>query len=192
MRRFRAITFVTAAIGFLLVLPGPALRATVLLPAEFREIVAQSQIIAYGRVADAVPELSADRKRIETVVTFEVGTYLKGGPGETLTFRVAGGQVGRYRSVTVGAPMFEPGDEAILFMNVRADGQPYVFGLNQGVFRVQREPRTQRRVVMPPLLGRGESFEPVVRGAASRQVVPLEAFGAQVRAIIAELASSVR
>lgn len=180
-------------IGFLTLVP--ALRATVLLPAEFREIVGQSQIIAYGRVIDAVPELSDDRKRIDTIVTFEVGTYLKltaGGTGETLTFRVPGGRIGRYRSVTVGAPVFESGDEAVLFLSKKDGGLPYVFGLSQGVFRVQRDARTQRRMVMAPLMARGASAETVVRGAVSRQPLPLETFGAQVRAVMSELADNGR
>ena len=80
MRPFSTVCCTLLAIAAIAV---SALRATTLLPAEFREIVGNSQIIAYGRVADAVPELSDDRKRIETVVTFDVGTYLKGGPGET-------------------------------------------------------------------------------------------------------------
>ena len=74
---------------------GTFAHATVLVPAEFREIVNGSEIIAYGRVVDATPEWSADRKRIDTVVTFEVGTWLKGGPGDTLTFKVPGGRIGR-------------------------------------------------------------------------------------------------
>ena len=168
------------------------IRATVLLPAEFREIVGESQIIAYGRVVDAVAELSDDRKRIETIVTFEVETYLKGGPGETITLRVPGGQVGRYRSVTVGAPVLESGTEAVLFLRKPDEGLPYVFGLNQGMFRVQRDPRTERRLVMPPLLARGETPERVVRGAATRQPMTLEAFGAQVRSVMAELAEPRR
>jgi hypothetical protein len=189
MRPLSTFCFTLVAIGVVAV---SAPRATVLLPAEFREIVGNSQIIAYGRVLDAIPELSDDRKRIDTVVTFEVGTYLKGGPGETLTFRVPGGQIGRYRSVMVGAPVFESGDEAVLFLTRRDDDGPRVFGLNQGVFRVQREARSQRRLVLPPLVARGESPEVVVRGTATRQPMPLETFGAQVRSIIAELAGSGR
>jgi hypothetical protein len=188
MRHFASVC-VTLTLGIATI---ATLRATTLLPAEFREIVGGSQIIAYGRVLDAVPELSDDRKRIETIVTFEVGTYLKGGSGETLTFRVPGGQVGRFRSVMVGAPVFERGDEAILFFTQREDEMPRVFGLNQGVFRVQREERSQRRLVLPPLLARGESPETVVRGSVGRQAMPLETFGAQVTSILAELASSGR
>jgi hypothetical protein len=184
--------FPFAAIPILLLTAMSSVRATVLLPAEFREIVGGSQIIAYGRVAGAVAELSDDRKRIDTIVTFDVDTYLKGDAGSTLTFRVPGGQVGRYRSILVGAPVFEEGNEAVLFLRRNEDGRPCVFGLNQGVFRVQRDPQSQRRVVLPPLLARGEGSEVVVRGAASRQPLPLETFGAQVRSVMAELASGVR
>ena len=59
-------------------------RATVLLPAEFREVVAGSQIIVYGRVAEVRPEWSGDRTRIDTIVTLEAGSYLKGGPGDAV------------------------------------------------------------------------------------------------------------
>jgi hypothetical protein len=188
----RPSAFALATLTLILVFPAPSVRATVLLPAEFREIVGQSQIIAYGRVADVVAELSDDRKRIDTVVTFEVATYLKGSAGETLTFRVPGGQIGRYRSVTVGAPVFESGDEAVLFLRRRDEGLPYVFGLNQGVFRVQRDPRTDRRLVMPPLMARGAVPETVVRGDRSRQPMPIETFGAQVKSVMSELAASSR
>jgi hypothetical protein len=188
MRRFFS-TVVTLGVWIVL---ASTVRATVLLPAEFREIVDKSQIIAYGRVADAVPQLSDDRKQIDTVVTFDVGTYLKGDSGQTLTFRVPGGQIGRYRSITVGAPVLESGDEAVLFLSRRDDGLPYIFGLNQGLFRVQRDARTQRRLVMPPLMPRGESPEVVVRGAATRQPMPLETFGAQVKSIMAQLAERER
>ena len=187
MRRLLVVTVLSAV----MIVPA-LLRATVLLPAEFREIVGDSQIIAFGRVVDAVPELSDDRKRIETIVTFTVETYLKGESGETLTFRVPGGQVGRYRSVTVGAPILDSGTEAVLFLRKPDNGLPYIFGLNQGVFRIQRDSRTYRRLVMPPLVARGETAERVVRGSVSRQPMPLEEFGAQVRSVMAELAEGRR
>ena len=94
-----------------------ALRATVLVPAEFREIVTGSDIIAYGRVVETDRRVGDDRRRVDTLVTLQVGTYLKGGPGETLVFMVPGGQIGRYRNVMVGAPEFVAGDEAVLFLN---------------------------------------------------------------------------
>jgi hypothetical protein len=175
-----------AALAAALVATPALLRGTVIVPAEFREIVAGSEIIAFGRVADAVAEASPDRKRIDTLVTFDVGTYLKGAGAGSIVVRVPGGQVGRYRDLLVGAPVFTPGDEAILFLTVR-DGQPYIFGLNQGVFRVRFDPDLRRRIVVPPALrARSETPETVVRGAAARRSVPLETFGAHVRAVLAE------
>jgi len=158
------------------------LRATVLLPAEFREVVAGSQIIVYGRVADVLPEWSDDRSRIDTVVTVDAGSYLKGGPGETVTFRVPGGQIGRYRNVVVGAPEFRQGEEVVLFLSAAGPSIAHVFGLNQGVYRVHVDERTGRRVVVPPVLTASSAApQTVIRGDESRQPLPLESFAASVR-----------
>ena len=169
------------------------LHATVLIPAEFREIVNGSEIIAYGRVTSTAVQWSDDRKNVDTLVTFQVGTYLKGGAGETIVFRVPGGTIGRYMNVLVGAPQFEAGDEVVIFLNTRGRELPAVFGLNQGVFRVSREAATSQRFVTPPILARGGDLpRPVVRGAAERKPMPLEAFGAQVQTVIAETARGLR
>jgi hypothetical protein len=179
MRRFAVL------IALCLLCPG--LEATVLLPAEFRQVVSGSQIIAYGRVVEVTPEWADGRKRIDSLVTFEVGTYLKGNSDQTITFRVPGGQLGAYRSVMIGAPVFAPGDEAVLFFAVRGS-RPHIFGLNQGVFRVRLDSTTGRRMVHPALLARGDAPELVIRGAAERRPEALESFAARVRAVMAELA----
>jgi hypothetical protein len=174
-------------LSLLVLLVPAALGATVLVPAEFREIVNGADIIAYGRVLDTIVESSEDRKQVDTLVTFQVGTYLKGSRGESLVFKVPGGRVGRYMNVTVGAPQFVAGEEAVVFLNTGAGEHPYVFGLNQGVFRVRMDAQTKRRMVTPPaLMARTQNAEPVVRGAASRRPVPLETFGAQVQTVLAE------
>lgn len=158
------------------------LRATVLLPAEFREIVAGSQIIVYGRIAEVRPEWSEDRRRIDTVVTVEASSYLKGGPGPTVTFRIPGGQIGRYRNVMVGAPSFQAGEEAVLFLSAAGPSIAHVFGLNQGVFRVRVDARTGRRMVVPPvLMAPGDATQAVTRGDRTRRQLGLDAFAATVR-----------
>ena len=162
-----------------LVLP---LQATVLLPAEFREIVAGSQLIVYGRVTEVRPEWTADRRRIDSIVSIEVSSYLKGGPGEIVTVRVPGGRIGRYTSITVGAPSFRPGEEAVFFLTARGPSVASVFGMSQGVFRVQVDGRSGRRLVVPPaLMARSEVPERVVRGAADRRPLALDAFASRVR-----------
>ena len=167
--------------AFALLCAAPAAFATVLVPAEFREIVAGSEVILYGRVVDVRPEWTSGRRRIDSVVTVDVGTYLKGGADGRVTFRTPGGQIGRYRSVTVGAPEFRSGEEAILFLTTRAGAMPRVFGLNQGVFRVQAD-RTGRRMVLPAALTAVTEAPAIARrGAVARRPLALDAFAAQVR-----------
>ena len=169
----------------LVVLTVAVARATVLIPAEFREVVAGSQVIVYGRVVDTRAEWAPDRRGIDTIVTFQAGTYLKGGPAETVTFRVPGGQIGRYKNVMIGAPEFVEGDEAVLFLNAEGPSVAHVYGLSQGVYRVRIDPRSGARVVITPLvMARGDAPERVTRGAASRKPLPLDAFAAQVRAVM--------
>lgn len=161
-------------------------RATVLLPAEFREVVAGSQIIVYGRVTDVRAEWSGDRTRIDTIVTVEAGSYLKGGPGDAVTFRVPGGQIGRYKNVMVGAPEFSRGEEVMLFLSAAGPSIAHVFGLNQGVYRVRVDARTGRRVVVPPvLMAARDAPQTVVRGDRSRQPLTLDSFAASVRTAMA-------
>ena len=176
----RVLPFVVCLLG------APALSATVLVPAEFREIVAGSEIIAHARVVDLRPEWIDGRRQIRTIVTAEVLSTYKGEPARTVSFTVPGGQIGRYRSVMIGAPQFNRGEEAVLFLDSRGGEVLRVFGLNQGVFRVRPDPRTGRRmVVRPVLMAAGTGPEPVVRGAASRRPVELHVFGAQVRTAMA-------
>src|SRR5262245_17082722 len=158
------------------------LRATVLLPADFREIVAGSEIIVYGRVTAVRGEYSDDRSRIDTVVTLAAGTYLKGGPGNTVTFRVPGGQIGRYRNVVLGAPQFQNGEEAILFLTASGPSIAHVFGLSQGVFRVKVDGRSGQRLVVPPvLMSESEVAQLVTRGDPARRQLSLDQFAATVR-----------
>jgi hypothetical protein len=165
---------------------APALHATVLVPAEFREIVSGSQIIVHGRVAEVRGEWTDDRRRIDTIITLDAGTYLKGGPGERVTFRVPGGTIGRFRTLMVGAPEFRAGDEVVLFLKADGPSVAHVFGLSQGVFRVRRDARSGQRLVVPPaLMAEGEAPQKVTRGATDRRPVALATFQAQVRAALA-------
>jgi hypothetical protein len=171
-------------ISFLIV--APTLHATVLVPAEFREIVAGSEIIVYGRIASVRAEWSDGRRGIDSVVTLEASSYLKGGPGGVITFRVPGGQIGRYKNVMIGAPEFHEGEEAVLFLTARGSSTAHVFGLSQGVFRVRLDVRTgQRLVIAPVLMAEGDAPERVTRGTANRRPLALDAFASTVRAAMA-------
>jgi len=174
-----------AGLVLALVAGGAATGATVLLPADLGELVRGSQAIVHGRVTGVRAEWAGGRRRIDSFVTVEATEYFKGDFGRAVTFRVPGGEIGRYRSVTVGAPVFREGDEVVLFLGARGPSVPYVLGLSQGVFRVVADPATGRRLVTPPALVAGVEPAAVRRGEAGRRPIDLASFGDAVRGLAA-------
>ncbi|MGH9258096.1 MAG: hypothetical protein ACRD3C_26340 [Vicinamibacterales bacterium] len=158
--------------------------ATVLLPADFPTVVAESGLIVRGRVADVTSSLAGPRHTIESLVTVNVIESYKGASGATVIFRVPNGQVGRYRRIIVGAPEFERGDEVVVFLRGRAPAIPTLFGLSQGVYRVMRDAAARAVVVPVPVAAQGPGTERVVRGDPMRRPVPVETFAREVRALL--------
>jgi hypothetical protein len=168
---------VSLAGALLCAVVSPA-RATVTVPTDFAEMVAQSQLIVHGTVVDVRSQMTGGRRTIESLVTVSVLDSYKGGQERTLVFRVPGGQVGRYRRVMVGAPDFADGDEVVLFLRGRAPSLPMVFGLNQGVYRVSR---SGGRGMVTPVITDGPGR--VVRGDPARRPLALDAFARAVRSV---------
>lgn len=156
--------------------------ATLVLPADFGEMVAGSQTIVHGRVSAVDSRMMAGRRSIESIVTVEVLTSLKGGERASVVFRVPNGTVGRYRRITVGAPELAPGDEVVLFLQGRAPAMPMPFGLSQGVYRVDRTAGGQALVT--PLVATAAGR--VVRGDPARRPLSIETFARHVRALVAQ------
>jgi hypothetical protein len=172
-----------------LLLAAPlALRATVIIPIEFRELVTTTPVIVHGHVTDVRAAFVDGRRSVETFVTVAADEYLKGDLGEHLTFRVPGGELGRYRTVFVGAPAFRVGEEVVLFLKMTPGRAPSIAGLNQGAYRVVEDAQTRRRMVTSPVLMSRDGQEPeaVVRGAAARRPMALEAFRDVVREVLAK------
>src|SRR5687767_5849960 len=166
------------------VISGASVDATVIVPAEFTEMVDGSQVIVHGVVTSVRSQIVGPRRTIESVVTVDVIDAMKGQdvrpkPDSTSTavFRVPGGQVGRYRRVMVGAPQFAEGDEVVVFLAGRPPAMPMPFGLNQGVYRVTR---AAGRAMVTPLIVEGTAR--VVRGDPARRPLGIDAFAAAVRA----------
>jgi hypothetical protein len=166
-----------------LLLPGPAL-ATVFIPADFTQIVTESRAIIHGRIVDVRARTTGDRRSIETLVTLAAVEHLKGNLGSTVTFKVPGGQVGRYRRVLVGAPVFEPGDDVIVFLTARGPSIPYLYGLSQGVYHIARAADGREVVTPPPVMARGVGAERVVRGDPARRPLPVDEFARKVREVL--------
>jgi hypothetical protein len=160
-------------------------EATVVVPMDLKKLTDTAQTIAHGQVVDVRSQWAATGHRIETVVTVDVTSYLKGNLGAQFIFRVPGGAVGPLRSVTVGAPTFRQGDEVVVFLDATGPAIPHVVGFNQGVFRVSVDARSGRRVVSSPMVTTPlRVARPIVRGDVARQPVALTDFVQRVRALI--------
>jgi hypothetical protein len=168
----------------LLVALGTPARATVLVPADLGELSRDARAIVRGRVARLDPQWTDDRGTVETIVTLEVEGYLKGSLGSTLRFRTPGGDLGRYRSIVVGAPEFAVDEHVVVFLGARGPSVPYVLGLSQGVFRLVRADDTGGWMVTPPAtLAATTRSVPLVRGDVSRRPMALTDFEQRVRAL---------
>jgi hypothetical protein len=172
-------------IAMLVAVPA-VLRATVLVPIEFRELVTVASTIVRGRVVDVRAQWVDGRRAIDTVLTVEADEYFKGGPGATIFVRVPGGEMGRYRTVFVGAPEFRRGDEVVLFLRGDPARGAVIVGLSQGAFRVAPDRTGRRMVTTPVLMGTSSDRpQPVVRGDVTRRPLAVEAFGDLVRRVAA-------
>lgn len=156
------------------------LQATVIVPADIKELTEDALAIARGRVVAVDARWSDGRRTIETLVTLETDAYLKGGLGETLQFRVPGGTLGRYTNLVVGAPRFAVGQHVIVFLGAKGPMVPYVLGLSQGVFHVSVDAGGLLRVTAPAL---PEGVGRVVRGAAPPVPSLLSDFERHVRTL---------
>ena len=173
----------TSMILALLLALGAAARATVLVPADLGELASDARAIARGRVVAVDARWTDDRRTIETIVTLDVESYLKGELGSEVRFSVPGGTLGRYRNIVVGAPQFAIGQRAIVFLGARGPSVPYLVGFSQGVFRIVAAADGSPVVMPPPVMPTVSG--PIVRGSAARQPAPRAAFERDLRALVA-------
>jgi hypothetical protein len=178
MRQTRLATVV------LLIACALQVSATVVVPLDFAELVGASDTIAHVRVIDLRAAVLAGRT--DTVVTAAVSSYVKGGPGEHVTFLIPGGEIGRYRTVVVGAPVLQNGDEIVVFLRRGASGLSTVVGFSQGVLHVSRQAVDGMPMVLsPPVLRDPERDQRVVRGETPGRFIRLERFLQEVRSAMA-------
>jgi hypothetical protein len=168
-----------------IVLSGSTVRATTLVASDIASLARDAHAIARGRVVAVEGRLTDDRRGIETVVTLSVDAYLKGALGSTLRFRVPGGELGRYRSIFVGAPQFAVDEQVIVFVGAHGPSVPYILGLSEGVYRIAWSARTSSWVVTSPAAFPVATVTPIVRGDPKRQPMPLSDFEQRVRSLAA-------
>ena len=175
MKRSRTLMF-ACALGCV---SGSA-HATVVVPVNLEELAHDARTIVRGEVVALDARWTDDRRRVETLVTLEAESYLKGPLGSLLQFRVPGGQLGRFRSIFIGAPTLTVGQRIVVFLGARGPSIPYVLGLSQGVFHVVAAVdgwTVESPVIVPATAQPGR----IVRGDPARRPTPLADFERQVR-----------
>ena len=177
-RRMRRSAFIALLIALLVA----SVDATTVVPLSFEQLVSESSSVVYGRVSEVRSQWTADRRFIESVVSIDVIKGIKGGAGDSISFTVPGGQVGRYLNVIPGAPTFMAGDLAVFFLTAHGARLPVTTGLTQGIYRVRQDASSGALLVMPPVV---ETAGKLVRGAANRKPISLATFEGSVRAIAA-------
>jgi hypothetical protein len=156
-------------------------RAVTVVPITFEELVAESTAIVYARVSDVRGRWTADRRQIESVVRLQPIRYLKGDLGG-IVMRLPGGEAGGMTQVLPGVPVLRAGDLAVLFLGGSGPAIPSPVGLTQGVFRVSVDGRSGAVTVLPPPLKASPAGR-VIRGAADRRSLTLDAFAQEVAAV---------
>lgn len=181
-------TRITSFLLLTMVMLAVPASATVVLPADLGELSREARAIVRGRVAAVEARWAEDHRSIDTIVTLEVETYLKGALGAALSFRVPGGELGRLRSIVVGAPEFSVDDRVIVFLGARGPSVPYVLGLSQGVFRLVAASDNSGWLVTPPgVFPAASGAAAIVRGDPSRRPMRLADFEDRIRVLAGDV-----
>jgi hypothetical protein len=166
--------------------------ATVTVPTDFREIVADATLIIRGHVTDVRGAVFPDRG-IESIVSIGVETVLKGEAVDFVSIMLPGGVVGRSRVEMVGAPKLRTGDRAVFFLNRDRNNIWQLTGLSMGIYRVRSGGPNGENVVNPPLvIGQTADAGSVRRGDPRRRPLALAEFESLVRLVIAERRTATR
>lgn len=100
------------------------------------ELVAAADAVIEGRVARVDSFWSDSGRMIVTEAVVHVREVLVGEAGRSVTVRTFGGQVGDLMVEAHGFPVFERGEQVILFLKrEESDGSLRVLGYQQGHFR---------------------------------------------------------
>jgi len=146
--------------------------ATVVIPPEFEEMAAQSDFVVRGRVTDMESErvTKGTGRKIFTHVKVEVLEVIAGTPPEDLVLVCLGGRVGDEELIVEGAPVFQIGEESILFVRRNGRALSPLYAMSYGHYPIRTDGATKRRYVARqndvPLESVAEVAQPLVEGPA--------------------------
>lgn len=137
---------IAAAVMAAALFATPRADATLARAIDFDTKVTDSQSIILGECTGSESRFDASHRWILTYTTFRVEKALKGPSVQEITLVTPGGQVGDLHQATIGIPVFEKGDQNVVFVKSTALG-PTVAFFDQGTYQVTRE--GNERIVTP-------------------------------------------
>ncbi len=116
------------------------LFATTVVPMGVEALTHASSHVVEARATGSTSQWNPEHTFIFTYTRFEVTQALKGQTSSTITVRQIGGTVEGITQKVAGVRQWNPGDEAVLFLqpSPTADGTLVVTGLMQGNFLMRR------------------------------------------------------
>ncbi|MEN9797941.1 MAG: hypothetical protein RL653_1637 [Pseudomonadota bacterium] len=152
--------------------------ATTLLKMDVPSLARASDAVVRCKVVSSSSRWSRDGRRILTEVRLEVVETIAGEAGRELQVVQPGGVVGDIGQKVDGLAAFEPGEEAVLFLE-RRGAVHGVVGMAQGKWRVEKGGAWVRPEPVEARLVDPRTREPVPPDVAR---VPLDQLRATVRA----------
>jgi len=114
----------------------PRSGTPIMIKLSLEQLVREADTIVLGTVTRQTSAWNAQQTAIYTDVTLTVEEAVKGLPGAEVTFRIAGGVVGEIGMRTSNDPVFQNGEQVIVFLNT-ARVPAGVVGLHQGKYTVR-------------------------------------------------------
>jgi hypothetical protein len=158
------------------------ISATVVVSLGLVQLVQGADTIVAGRVV-AVSPVHVEGRFTDSLITIEPEAVLKGDARSAVVFRVPGGDVGRYRTIVVGAPALRVGDDVVVFLAGSAPQIPHVVGFSQGVLPIMRDDRGGA-LLLAPAVDDSAGASRTAGGRGEARVMTLPAFAEDVRAIV--------
>ncbi|AKU91120.1 hypothetical protein AKJ08_1507 [Vulgatibacter incomptus] len=157
-----------------------------MLPLSVDALTQRSDTVVRGKVKATESRFTPDGKRVYTVVTLEVSEAWKGNPGSTLEIQVPGGSLDGIDQKVMGAPSFEVGEDAVVFLRRLGTSRKVssIVGMAQGKLSVQVDSAGNELAVQQ--LSGLELVEPgTLKPVESplREPVPVGKLQAKVRAV---------
>lgn len=147
---------------------------------SFEELTSQSELIVSGQIARSWTDWDSEHKYIWTHYELGVSSALKGNPGATVVISEPGGVVGLQAMSVAGAPVYQTGEQVVVFLQRVPNGYLRTTGWSQGKFATDKAGL---------LHGQGAGGAELVDTKGPQRATPLRSLNgmsvAQLRAMIA-------